>query len=296
MTTQPVIKISNLSKDFKSNHALLDINLEITPGSVVGVLGPNGCGKTTIFKHIIGLLQPSRGGVETFGTNAAHLAPSQLEKIGYVSQQSELLDWLTVRETVDFTQAHYPNWDKDLAKRLLDDFKLNDNSNVGSLSVGQKQRLSIVLGVSHRPELLILDEPAASLDPVVRQDFLDLLMELIQEPNRTILISSHILTDVQKIIDKVLIIDEGMVHCFQDLDDLREEYFSVTLRSLSGVLKTDIQLTGLKHLDHQGASAMVKLHNPDAEQVKREVADLNCQAKISRLEFEDIYRLIVSGK
>ncbi len=296
MTTRPVIKVRNLSKDFKSKHALRDVNLEIHAGSVVGVLGPNGCGKTTLFKHLIGLLQPSRGGVETFGTDAARLDPSQLGKIGYVSQQSELIDHLTVRETINFTEAHYLNWDKDLAQRLLDDFKLNDNSNVGSLSVGQKQRLSIVLGVSHRPELLILDEPAASLDPVIRQDFLDLLMELIQQPECTILISSHILTDVQKIIDKVLIIDEGMVHCFQDLDDLREEYYSITLRSLSGALKTDIQLTGLKHLDHQGASAIVKLHNPDADLVKREVAELNCQADISRLEFEDIYRLIVSGK
>jgi ABC-2 type transport system ATP-binding protein len=296
MTTQPVIKVRNLSKDFKSKHALLDVNLEIPTGSVVGVLGPNGCGKTTLFKHLIGLLQPSRGGVETFGTDAARLDASQLGKIGYVSQQSELIDHLTVRETINFTEAHYLNWDKDLAQRLLNDFKLNDNSNVGSLSVGQKQRLSIVLGVSHRPELLILDEPAASLDPVVRQDFLDLLMELIQQPERTILISSHILTDVQKIIDKVLIIDEGMVHCFQDLDDLREEYYSISLRSLSGALPTDIQLTGIKYLDHQGATAVVKLHNPDADLVKREVADLNCQADISRLDFEDIYRLIVSGK
>lgn len=296
MTAQPVITVSNLSKDFKSKHALQDFNLTITSGSVVGVLGPNGCGKTTLFKHIVGLLQPSHGGVEAFGTNATKLTPEQIGKIGYVSQQSELLDWLTVGETINFTEAHYTNWDKDLARRLLDDFKLDDKAKVGGLSVGQKQRLSIVLGVSHRPELLILDEPAASLDPIVRQDFLDLLMELIQDTNRTILISSHILTDVQKVIDKVLIIDEGQVHCFQDLDDLREEYFSIALSSLSGKLPAEFKLTGVKHVDHQGSSAVVKLHNPDADMVNREVEKLQCQAKISRLEFEDIYRLIVSGK
>ncbi len=296
MTTQPVIKVRKLCKDFKSNHALQDINLDIAAGSVVGVLGPNGCGKTTLFKHIIGLLQPSRGGVETFGTEASKLDGKQMARIGYVSQQSELLDWLTVGETINFTQAHYLQWDEALAHRLLEDFKLKNNQKVGGLSVGQKQRLSIVLGVSHRPELLILDEPAASLDPVVRQDFLDLLMELIQDPGRTILISSHILTDVQKIIDKVLIIDEGQVHCFQDLDDLREEYFNINLRSLSGNLPADITLAGLKHLDHQGASAVAKIHNSDAELVRREVAALNCQADINRLDFEEIYRLIVSGK
>lgn len=296
MTTQPVIKVKKLSKVFQSNHALQDINLDIAPGSVVGVLGPNGCGKTTFFKHIIGLLQPSRGGVEVFGTDAMQLDAAQTARIGYVSQQSELLDWLTVGETINFTQAHYLRWDEELAQRLLEDFKLKDNQKVGGLSVGQKQRLSIVLGVSHRPELLILDEPAASLDPVVRQDFLDLLMELIQDPSRTILISSHILTDVQKIIDKVLIIDQGQVHCFQDLDDLREEYYSVNLRSLSGHLPTDISLQGLKNLDHQGATAVAKVHNSDAELVRREVAALNCQADLNRLDFEDIYRLIVSGK
>jgi len=296
MTAQAMINVSNLSKNYKSVNALREVSFSINSGSVVGVLGPNGCGKTTLFKTIIGMMPASRGTVGVFGTPATELSTAQLGDIGYVSQQSELLDWLTVSETIEFTKAHYLNWDQDLADRLLSNFKLVGNKNVGSLSLGQKQRLSIVVGVSHRPRLLILDEPAASLDPVVRQDFLDLLMELIQDTDRTILISSHILTDVQKVIDKVLILDEGQVHCFQDLDDLQEEYFNVTLSSLQGKLPATIPLTGLASLDHQGATAIAKVHNSDKELFRREVAELNCQTKISPMDFENIYRLIVSGK
>ncbi len=296
MTSQPVIKARDLCRDFGKKHALRQINLDITPGTVVGVLGPNGCGKTTLLKHIIGMLIPTSGKVETFGTPAASLDESQVTRMGYVSQQSELLDWLTVGETINFFRAHYADWDQELCERLLKDFSLDDDQGVGGMSVGQKQRLSILLGVSHRPDLLILDEPAASLDPVVRQDFLDLLMELIQETDRTILISSHILTDVQKVIDKVLILNDGQVHCYQDLDDLREEYYRITLHGLGDDLPLELHLTGLVNLDHNASSAVATVHNPDASLVQHELEQLNCQTDLHRLDFEEIYRLIVTGK
>ncbi len=296
MSAQPVIRIRNLGKDFGGKPALSGVNLEILPGSVVGVLGPNGSGKTTLLKHIIGMLIPTRGTVETFDVPADKLDEARVARIGYVSQQSELLDWLTVGETIAFARAHYTTWDDDLAARLHQDFKLEAGHKVGGLSVGQKQRLSILLGIAHRPDLILLDEPAASLDPVVRQDFLDLLMELIQDPNCTILISSHILTDVQKVIDKVLILENGAVHCFADLDHLQEEYFRITLHSLGGELPADLALSGLKNLDHKGATAVATVHSTDPSQVQRELDRLACSSEIRRLDFEEIYRLIITGK
>ncbi len=291
-----MISVRNLSKEYGHAKALEGVNLEIPRGSVVGILGPNGSGKTTLLKHICGLLQPSHGHVLTMDTEALNLSGEQMSRIGYVSQESELLDWLTVGETIEFARAHHPHWDATLAKTLMENFQLEPGKKVGGLSLGQKQRLSIVLGVSHRPELLLLDEPAASLDPVVRQDFLDLLMELIQDGNRTILISSHILADVEKVIDQVLIMDRGSVHCFQPLDELREEYYRINLSALSGDLPTDIKLTGLKHLQHDGAMATVTVHNPNRSQVEREVVALDCRSTIRNLDFEEIYRLVVTGK
>jgi ABC-2 type transport system ATP-binding protein len=298
MTTAgtPVISVRNLSKEYGKTRALSGVTLDIMPGQVVGVLGPNGSGKTTLLKHIIGLLQPSHGHVLTLGSEALELDGAQMGRIGYVSQESELLDWLTVGETIDLARAHHPQWDADLEDTLTGKFALERGQKVGGLSVGQRQRLGIVLWVCHRPRLLLLDEPAASLDPVVRQDFLDLLMDLIQDGERTILISSHILTDVEKVIDQVLIMDHGTVHCFQPLDSLREEYFRVQLDAVSGELPAELNLTGLKHQQHDGRSARVTIHNRDRAQLQAEIDRLDCRAQVRNLDFEEIYRLVVTGK
>ena len=213
-----------------------------------------------------------------------------------MSQESELMDWLTVGETVDLVSAHHVDWDSELANRLLADFKLNNSDKVGGLSVGQKQRLSIILGVAHKPELLLLDEPAASLDPIVRQDFLDLLMELIQDPDRTIMISSHILTDVEKVIDQVLIIDNGGVHCFQPLDELREQYHRIHLSALDNELPKELNFSHVKNQEHHGASAVVTVFNADRSQIEEEANALNCRYEIKTLDFQEIYRLVVAGK
>lgn len=292
----PIIDVNNLSKEFGKNLALSGVNLTVPAGSVVGILGPNGSGKTTLLKHIAGLTLPSRGSVETFGTPAANLGPEQVGRIGYVSQESELMDWLTVGETLDFVSAHHPTWDSALADRLLADFKLDLGAKTGSLSVGQRQRLSIIMGICHKPDLLLLDEPAASLDPIVRQEFLDLLMELIQDPGRTILISSHILTDVEKVIDQVLIIDEGAVHCFQPLDELREQYHRVHLSALSDSLPEELPFTGIKHIQRDAGTAVVTVNNPSLNQVETEAAALGSRYEIKPLDFQEIYRLIVAGR
>ena len=292
----PIISVRNLTKEYGRTKALSGVTLDILPGQVVGLLGPNGSGKTTLLKHACGLLRPSHGHVLTLGQEALQLDGERMGQIGYVSQESELLDWLTVGETIDLARAHHPGWDAELEDTLAGNFDLKRGQKVGGLSVGQKQRLGIVLGVCHRPRLLLLDEPAASLDPIVRQDFLDLLMELIQDGERTILISSHILTDVEKVIDQVLIMDRGTVHCFQPLDTLREEYFRVSLHALQGELPAELGFTGLKHARREGAAAVVTVHNPDRRQLEAEAGRLGCRTDIRNLDFEEIYRLVVTGK
>jgi len=294
--TEPIISVRNLDKDYGATRALGGVTLNILPGQVVGLLGPNGSGKTTLLKHIVGLLRPTRGHVLTCGSEALELGGEQMAGIGYVSQDSELVDWLTVGETVDLARSHHPTWDPELETKLMETFALERGKKVGGLSLGQKQRLGIVVGVCHRPQLLLLDEPAASLDPVVRQEFLDLLIDLIQDGERTILISSHILTDVEKVVDQVLIMDEGTVHCFQPLDTLREEYHRITLTALDGALPAEIRFTGQKHLARDESGAVVTVHNPDARLVREEAEALGCRVGMRHLDFEEIYRLVVTGK
>lgn len=295
MTEQPIVRLRGVSKHYGRTRALDDVSLDILPGRIVGVLGPNGSGKTTLMGHLPGLLLPTAGTVETFGQPAARLDDAALARIGYVSQEPRLLEWLTVEQTIDFVRAGRPRWDEALCARLLGDFTLDRDARVGALSPGLRQRLAILVAVSPRPDLLILDEPAASLDPVARHDFLRLLMELIQDEGRTILISSHVLSDVEKVVDTVLVINGGQVHCHQPLDELRESYHRVDLAAVGGDLPDPLPLPGLLTVTGDRRRAMAVCGHVRRSEVEAAARTLGVDAKVRGLEFEEIYRLIATS-
>jgi ABC-2 type transport system ATP-binding protein len=295
MSDQPVIRLRGVTKQYGSTRALNDVNLDILPGTVVGVLGPNGSGKTTLMGHLPGLLLPTSGTVETFGQPAGRLDDAALARIGYVSQESRMMEWLTVAETIDFARAGRSRWDESLARRLLADFTLDPTRKVGTLSPGLRQRLAILVAVAAKPDLLLLDEPAASLDPVARHDFLLLLMELIQDEGRTILISSHVLSDVEKVIDTVLIINQGQVHCHQPLDELRETYHRVDVTAVSGDLPDPLPLPGLLTVTGDHRRAMAVCGHVPRHEVEAAARRLGAAAEVRGLAFEEIYRLIATA-
>ena len=194
--SEATVEIKCLTKRFKKKTALDAVNWNVMPGRIIGLLGSNGAGKSTLIRHIIGLYLPSAGTCNTFGCEAAKLGPEQLARIGYVHQEGELLDWMTAGQLIRYVAAYYPQWNKDLEERYIEDFEIDLKDRVVSLSPGQRQKLAILLAIGHEPELLILDEPASALDPLARAQFLDWLLQIIQQKGRTILISSHILSDV----------------------------------------------------------------------------------------------------
>jgi ABC-2 type transport system ATP-binding protein len=232
----PFVQMSGVSKAFGSTRALDGVDLTIPPGRIIGLLGANGAGKSTLLRTIIGLYLPDSGKVVTFGRVARDLGPHQLARIGYVHQEGELLDWMTVGQLIRYVAAYYPSWNEDLECKYIADFSVNVNARVGSLSPGERQKVAILIAIGFEPELLILDEPASALDPIARARFLDLLLELIQTEGRTIVISSHILSDVEKVIDHVIIMDGGRIIRDSSFDDLREEYSRVRLTALHGSL------------------------------------------------------------
>lgn len=295
MAEQPIIRLRGVSKLYGATRALDDVSLDIAAGTIVGVLGPNGSGKTTLLGHLPGLILPTSGTVETFGVPAARLGDGELARIGYVSQEPRLPEWLTVAETIEFVRSGRTGWDGALAARLLADFELDPARSVGALSPGLRQRLAILVAVAPRPELLVLDEPAASLDPVARNDFLRLLMELIQDQGRTILISSHVLSDVEKVVDTVLVINGGQVHCHQPLDDLRETYHRVDVAAIGADLPDPLPLPGLLTVSGDRRRAMAVCGHVPRQQVEAAARALGIDAKVRGLEFEEIYRLIATS-
>ncbi len=291
-----IIQMNNVSKVFGGTQALDRVNLTVGRGRIIGLLGANGAGKSTLLRTIIGLYLPDSGRVETFGCIARDLGPKELARIGYVHQEGELLNWMTVGQLIRYVAAYYPNWNAALEARYVADFEVNTKARVGSLSPGERQKVAILIAIAFEPELLILDEPASALDPIARARFLDLLLELIQTEGRTILISSHILSDVEKVIDHVIIMDHGRIIRDSGFDDLREQYARVRVTTLQGPLPAQLPFAGIVDCQRNDSGALLTLRNQLPESIEQQARQIGCEAEIQPLPLEDIYRLVVNGK
>jgi len=292
--TNPVVQIKGLSKHFGATEALQDVDLDIHAGSIIGLLGANGAGKSTLLRHIIGLYLPNKGTCATFGCEAGGLGPAQLGRIGYVHQEGELLEWMKVGQLIRYVSAYYPNWNSQLEEKYVADYEISTNARVGSLSPGQRQKLAILLAIGFEPELLILDEPASTLDPVARGQFLDLLLQIIQNENRTIIISSHILSDVEKVIDYAVIMRAGRILRDCSFDELKEEFCRVRISALSGELPAELPFENVVECQQSNGQAIITVQNSSREQIEQTAEDMNCQVEIQTLPLDDIYRIVVS--
>jgi ABC-2 type transport system ATP-binding protein len=288
-----LVEIRGLTKCFRDVPALDGVDLDIERGQIVGLLGANGAGKSTLLRHIIGLYLPDAGTCQTLGCAAAKLGPAELARIGYVHQEGELLDWMTTQQLIRYVSTYYPTWNKELEAKCVAEYEIEPKARVGSLSPGQRQRLAILIAVCFEPELLILDEPAAALDPLARAQFLDLLLQLIQDQNRTIIISSHILSDVEKVIDRAVFMKAGRIVTDASFDDLREKYARVRLTSLSGPLPETLNFANVLECRRNGAQATLTVSDLSHEQIEAAAAAIDCQADIQPLPLEDIYAVVV---
>jgi len=292
---QPVIELRGLSKRFGKTVALDGVSLSLAPGHIVGLLGANGSGKTTLLRHAVGLYLAQDGECATLGCSPGELTPELMARIGYVAQEGELLEWMSVRQHIAYVRAYYAGWNQELEERLVAEFELTPKARVASLSPGVRQRLAILLAVCPEPDLLILDEPASGLDPIARGQFLDLLMEIIQTPDRTIVISSHILGDVEKVIDHVLIMHEG--HLIRDCSfaDLQEE-FSRLVITAAAPLPDPLPFVGMLSCKVSGREAEAVVRQVSEDAVRSFEASHQAKVEVCGLGLEDLYRYVVQGE
>ena len=229
-----VVRFDNVSKKFDDTHALRNLSLSIGSSRIVGLIGTNGSGKSTLLRHIAGIYLPTKGEVYTFGVPARKLDTKELERIGMVHQREDFLSWMRVKEMLSYVGSFYPNWDRQMEKRLCDHFELDPKAKVEKLAPGKKQRLAIVLATCHRPDLILFDEPLSDLDPLAREKILVMILDVFRENAPTMIISSHLLHDIERVIDHVICLDAGELVLDEPLDNLQERFAEWTVVSQNG--------------------------------------------------------------
>lgn len=230
MSPAPVVDIRDLTRRFGRHVALDHVSLSLPPGSVMGLVGVNGSGKTTLIKHVLGLLQAQSGSVRVFGLDPVAQPVEVLSQIGYLSEDCDLPGWMRIGELLRYTGSFHRTWDADYAMALCRQFNLNPNQKVNSLSRGLRARTGLVTALAHRPPLLVLDEPSAGLDPLARRDILQAIVRAVSEAGNTVLFSSHLLDEVERVADHVALIDGSKLIFAGDLDAIRAGHRRVTLR------------------------------------------------------------------
>jgi len=222
-----MIVTHRLTKYYDRRRVVDSLDLRVGQGLVYGLLGRNGAGKSTVIKMLLGMVHPDYGLAEVFGEDALELRPETRSRIAYLAEGHPLYRWMTVGEAVRFARAFYRNWNGRLLEQILDHFELSPRARVRRLSNGQRAQVSLALAVAADPELLILDDPTLGLDTVVRRDFLESLIQIIQRRGRTILFSSHILGDVERVADRIGVLVDGVLRV-----DCPTDYFKESIRKV----------------------------------------------------------------
>jgi ABC-2 type transport system ATP-binding protein len=225
-----VISIDNLSRRFGSKNALDGVSLNVKRGTVFGLVGENGAGKSTLIKHLLGLWRAEAGQVRVFGLDPVSNPVSVLGRIGYLSEQPDLPDWMRVYEFLRYMQAFYPKWDVQYAEKLRERFGIDRTARLRVLSKGQRAKLGLLAAQAHRPDLLLLDEPSSGLDPIVRNDILAAVIRTVADEGRTVFFSSHLLEEIERVSDYVAMLHQGKLVLSGPLDAIKAQHRRITLR------------------------------------------------------------------
>ena len=227
-----------LSKSFSGKVVLEDVSFDIEPGDVVGVLGKNGAGKTTLLELMLGFTPASAGTVAVFGHESYRMPASIKARVGFVPQQDELVNQLTSADQIRVIRSFYKRWDDELIARLMAKWEIDPAERIKRMSIGQRQKLSILLALGHRPDLLLLDEPVASLDPIARRHFLEQIVEVAADGTRSVVFSSHIVSDIERLANKIWILKDRRLCWRGDFDDLKDSIVRLHVRSSRPVARS----------------------------------------------------------
>ena len=262
-TPAPCLALQGLTVSFGKQRVLDGLDWSLPAGRVVGLLGRNGAGKTTLIETLLGLREPAAGQAQLLGEPALALGDDARARIGYVPQRSDLFEWLTADQLLAYFRSFYPRWNTAKVDGLMSRWDIERDKPIGKLSGGQQQRLSIIRALAHEPELLVLDEPVASLDPAARREFLGELVDQVSDQHTTIVFSTHILSDLERVAVDVAFLSGGRIALHAPLDELLES--SVRLGGVPGDIERFVAQHRLQAISRDaGVPVIARGRDPEA--------------------------------
>jgi len=289
--SEATVSIRDLGKSFGGRAVLSHISSEVRPGDVVGVIGKNGAGKTTLLETVLGFSPPSSGSARIFGEDCLGMSAAVKARIGFVPQQDELLPTLNGRAQLSLTGSFYRHWDKALLERLAREWEVPLDRRASTLSGGERQKLSTLLALGNRPDLLVLDEPVASLDPLARRRFLQQLLEIASDSSRAVIFSSHIVSDLERVANRIWIVREGQLLWDGETDALKQSVRRLHVRA-HHALPASLGFSRAPLSERRGPdgrTATVTVRDCSEQEVHATAARLQADIESEGLGLEDIF-------
>jgi ABC-2 type transport system ATP-binding protein len=286
----PAIVFEDVWKSFRDTPVLQGMSLSVEPGRTFAFLGRNAAGKTTAISLLMGLLHQDSGSVRVLGLDPATQAVEVRRRVGYLAEDQTMYGWMRCEEILRFMAPFYPTWDHKLALQYARDFEVPLETKIKHLSKGQNVRLGLVLALAHRPELVVLDDPALGLDPIMRKQFNRDLITHLQGEGRTLFYSSHLLYEVEPVADEVAILDHGRIVRQAETEELRRDVKQIALsRQAAGRVQGRV-------LDRRADGPEVALTVAGAEEILRQLQQEGVEHRVIDLNLDEIFEAYVAGK
>ncbi len=289
------IEASGLTRYYGPKCAVDALDLRVARGTVCGLIGRNGSGKTTIMKMLVGLLAPTRGSSTVLGRDSRDIDPATRARIGYLPEGHPLYGWMSVAAAGRFVASFYERWNAGVFSGLLEYFELDPKSKVKHLSRGQRAQAALALVLAQEPELLVMDDPTLGLDPVIRREFIESMVELIQGGERTVLFSSHQLGDVERVADRIAVLDRGVLRADCTVDEFRARVKRVHA-VFAGPPPESIDLPGIVRRAGSGRELALTIANFDESMIARLKAAGAESVEVVDLGLEDAFVDYTSGR
>jgi len=285
---EKVLNLKGIHKSYDQNKVLDNIDFTVEEGTIMGLVGKNGAGKTTLIKCLLGLIQPDEGETFILGEPAWNLSTQTKHRIGYVPQAMANFSWMTVEQMLNYTGAFYSHWNSEKVRDLVNQWELDLYAKIANISEGQRQKLAIIQAMGHEPDVYIFDEPVASLDPVARRQFIKQLIQLNNDEGKTMLFSTHITSDLERVAADVALLKDSHIVFNGDLSDLKDLVYRLHIQSQSP-LPDPLPIANLLNAKIDGQRAVATVNGLAEDEIPALANTLSATIEIEHLNLEDIF-------